>query len=429
MHRLPANRSSLRHLTFALLAACVLAASVSAPAMAAEVVVAARHERSVRGMIDGQAFLLLRGEHAQRGKAHGYLAAREILASINGVLSALEAQRPGMWDQRFVPLMARFDFAPRYQQELAGMLEGIREALPDAQERMLTALGREVGLDDLKIGQCLGDLLGMGCSSFSVWGDMTADGQPMTGRNLDYRTFPVSGLDAVIAVAPDEPGLRATLDLSFFGSIGAGTAMNSDGVFVALHDGGVRANQTPTVFTPRTLAIRSALEAADATHAAQDIAAKLRHTRPTMGSNLHISAPIDAAAPDTLPAVLEWDMREAEDGVTVRTLGLDEAGGLVCTNHFAQREAEPATEDSTRRFDRLTRSLDRAADGERPVELDDARRMLDMVAKNGENVTYLSCVVWPAQRRFALGVSPAHGRSATRAEWVTFTWDEVFGVE
>lgn len=430
MHRSTVNRSSLRRLTLALLATCALAALMSGPVLAAEVVVTDRHERSVRGTIDDQAFLLLRGDHVQRGKAHGYLAAREILASINGVLSALEAQAPGMWDQRFVPLMTRFDFAPRYQQELAGMLEGIREALPDARDRMLTPIGREVGIEDLKVGQCLGDLLGMGCSSFSVWGAMTADGQPMTGRNLDYRTFPVSGLDAIIAVEPDEPELKATLDMSFFGAIGAGTAMNSDGVFVALHDGGgARAGQAEGTFTPRTLAIRAALETAAPLNPAHDIAAKLRHTRPTMGSNLHVSAPMDPAEPAALPAVLEWDMREAEDGVTVRTLALDQVGGLVCTNHFAQREAEPASENSARRFNRLTRSLDNAFSREQAVNLNEARRMLDMVARNGDNVTYLSCVVWPAQRRFALGVTPEHGVSATRAPWVQFTWDEVFGAE
>jgi hypothetical protein len=415
-----------RQLTFALLAACALAA----PVWAAEVVVTDRHDRSVRGTIDGQAFVLLRGDHEQRGQAHGYLAAREILASISGVLSALEAQAPGMWDQHFVPMMARFDFAPRYEQELTGMLAGIRAALPDAPDRVLTPIGREVSIDDLKVGQCVGDLLGMGCSSFSVWGDMTPDGQPMTGRNLDYRTFPVSGLDAIIAIEPDEPDLKATLDMTFFGAIGAGTAMNSDGVFVALHDGGgVRAGQTQATFTPRVLAIRSALETADPQNPAGDIAAKLRRAKPSMGSNLHVSAPIDPASPATLPAVLEWDMRDTEEGVTARTRPLDQAGGLVCANHFAQREAEPASEDSARRFDRLTRSLEHVAGREGQIDLDGARRMLDMVAKNGDNVTYLSCVVWPAQRRFALGVTAEHGTSATRAQWVQFAWDDVFSAE
>jgi hypothetical protein len=428
MPRFTARRSHLGRLLCILIAACLPAAPVFAGSTA-EVVVTDRHERSLRGTIDGQAFLLLRGDHTERGKAHGYLAAREILGSINGTLSALESQRPGVWDRRFVPAMARFDFEPRYQQELAGMLEGIRAALPDPQDRVIEALGREVSLDDLKVGQCLGDLLGMGCSSFSIWGPLTADGQVMTGRNLDYWTYPVSGYDAVIAVEPDEPQLKATLDMAFFGTVGAGTSMNSDGVFVALHDGGVRTNQTEGTFTPRILAIRSALETADPENAAKYIAEQLRRTRPTMGSSLHVSAPLDPAEPGTLPAVLEWDMHEADGGVTVRAVSLDHPGGLVCTNHFAQRDGGDASDDSARRYDRLTDALEQSAQWERPVAFEDARRILDMVAKNGQTVTYISCLVWPAQRKVALGMTPDHGVSATKAPWVTFTWDDVFNAE
>ncbi|MCC7408084.1 MAG: hypothetical protein IT442_08430 [Phycisphaeraceae bacterium] len=401
-------------------------------AWAGQVEVTARQGRSVRGLLDGQAVLVLRGDAYERGYAHGYLGAKEILGSMQVMLPILEGQAPGTWEGKFVPLMARFEFSERDQKKLAGMLAGIRAALPEATDRMLETLGREVTVEDLKVNQCLGDILGMACSSFSVWGPMTEDGQAVTARNLDYIAFPVRQYSVIVAEEPTEAGVKKTIDLAFFGGVGASTVMNEDGLFVAIHDGHVKvAGPEGAKFTARVLALRAAVETADPRKGADGIAEKLRGRRPGMSTSFHVSCPIVEGVKETEPGVIEWDGRLKDGGVTVRRGKMTGGSvGLVCTNHFAQREDEGAGGNSVERFTTLTRDLRTAGGQKEKVGLEEAKGMLDAVGRNGERVTFLSCVVWPAKREMVLGISPEQGVSATKAgKWVEFGWGEIFGAE
>ncbi|MCC7146254.1 MAG: hypothetical protein IT443_07385 [Phycisphaeraceae bacterium] len=411
-----------------LLCAAIWASS----AWAKEVQVIARQGHSIRGTLDGQAVLVLRGDAYERGYAHGYLGAKEILGSMQVMLPILEGKAPGTWEGKFTPLMKQFEFSPRYEKELQGLLDGIQAALPDAKDRWLAPLGREVTIDDLKVNQCLGDILGMACSSFSVWGPMTDDGQPVTARNLDYIAFPVRQYSVIVAEEPTEPGLKKTIDLAFFGGVGASTVMNQDGLFAAIHDGNVKVPTPDGVkLTSRALALRTVVETADPLQGAAGIAQALRGVQPGMSTSLHISCPIVAGNPATEPGVIEWDARPEGDGVTVRQ-GKMKGGnlGLVCTNHFAKREDADAAGNTVERFSTLSQNLRQAGTKQEKVGLTEAKGMLDTVGRNGERVTFLSCVVWPAKREIALGISPEQGVSATRAEkWVEFSWEDIFAAE
>ena len=66
------------------------------------------------------------------------------------------------------------------------MIDGLRAARPKPEDRVLKSPGREITVDDLKAVNCLSDIMGAGCSSFSAWGSLTDDGAPVIGRNLDY---------------------------------------------------------------------------------------------------------------------------------------------------------------------------------------------------------------------------------------------------
>jgi hypothetical protein len=391
--------------------------------------VLARHGKSLRGTVGGVPLLVLRGTHRERGVARGILAGREIVRMLDeAVLPAIESQQPGLWSRHNVPSSKSFRLDERHEQELEGMLEGLRQALPQAADRMLTTLGREIAVDDLRAVQHLGERVG--CSSFTAWGPLTADGQPVTGRNLDYHTlFPVSPYLGVVAVEPAEEGLKATIDISGAISVGAATAMNADGVFVAVHDV-PRGPDCAPPFQVRPMGIRNGVEAADAASAVEGVAAALRRLPPAMGSNMHVSAPaVGEAAPDV--AVLEWDGRLEGQGVTVRR-ATDGRPFLVCTNHHLLRPVEPEDDDrewSETRYSRLTEALQAHLDAGRTLDLSEAVRLLDSVSANGESVTWYSAIVWPAERRFAFSISPSDGVSATRGRWVEFTWDGVFAAQ
>jgi hypothetical protein len=378
-----------------------------------------RFGKSWRGTIDGFPVLLLRGTHRERGEAHGRLEAGAILSLLDDVLiPSLHKLTPGCWEKKLVKESASFAIPARYQEELAGMLEGLRAALPRREVRMLKTLDREIGLEDLQALNCLSDILGAGCSSFSAWGGRTADGTPIVGRNLDYFAFPLSSKALLLAVEPAEKTLKATVDVLMPGFVGVGTALNSDGAFLALHDEKGLPGSATSNWVPRSLALRTAIETASGAGAVGDVEAALRGVPVRIGNNVHVCG---SAGPG---AVLEWDGNAKDGGVTTRGPGGGDS--LVCTNHYCLREKSDGGSDSGGRFATVSRGLEAAAAADRKVDLDIAKKLLQSVSRSGALVTHLSYVAWPAARRWTFSVSPQTGISASKGRWIAVEWKDVF---
>jgi hypothetical protein len=393
-------------------------------APAVDLQVQAKHGKSVRATYDGIPVLLLKGTHAERGRDHGFFCAREILALIDAFVPVVKGRKGGDWDKDIVPVARRFTWPKRFEEELGGLLAGIHEALPDAKARTLKSLSREISIDDLKVINSLSDLFGMGCSSFSAWGDLTEDGQVMTGRNADYATFAVPFLFCLMAVQPAEKEIKPTLSVGSYGLIASGTVLNSEGVFVALHDEGGLPRDGGTTIIPRVLSLQAAVEGARGDHAVEDVAQRLRKSPVAVGNNIHVSAPVVADRPETLPAILEWDGNSKEQGVTVRGVKAEEfKSGLACTNHYRARADRNA---GCGRYAKLSEALRRRASDGAKIDLATAQAMLDSVAPNGGTMTYLSVVVFPAKRRMVVALSPKAGVAATKGRWVPVDWEAVF---
>lgn len=345
-----------------------------------QVAVDVRHEKSWRGTIDGFTLLVFRGDAAERGSAQGRLAGKDILRVLDAVRSTVGPR----WKEAFVPASRRFAWPPRFEAEL---------------KALAAAAGADV--DDLRVLNCLSDLLGTGCSSFSAWGG----GEFVTGRNADYGLFPILEQVALVGRVPTEPGLKPTLELTILGNLGASTALNGDGAFLALHDEAGLPGAKASGWVPRALALREAIETASDV---EGIAAVLRRSPVKVGNNVHVSGPFT-------PAVLEWDGNAKDGGVTIRP---GENGRLACANHY-ERRASRANPESRGRYERLLKAepgIDDAA----------AKALLDGVAKSGAVVTYLSVLVRPASKRYAFAVSPKLGTAATKGRWITAEWDAVF---
>ncbi len=378
-----------------------------------------RHGRSFRGTVDGFPVLVLRGSHRERGEAHGRLEAAAVVSLLDDVVIAtLHKLAPGAWEKKFVKEAAGFAFPARYEEELAGLLEGLRAALPGAQDRTLKSVGREIRLEDLKALNCLSDLFGEGCSSFSAWGARTPDGTPIVGRNLDYFAFPLSTRAILLAEEPSEKGLRATVDVLMPGFIGVSTALNADGAFLALHDERGLPGAATSGWVPRSLALRTAIEGATGAGAVTDVAAALRGVPVRLGNNVHVCG---TSGPS---AVLEWDGNAKDDGVTTR--GPDGRPWLVCTNHYCLREKGDGGPDSGGRFAQVTRGLESLAAADRKLDLGLAKKLLEGVGRSGPLVTHLSYVAWPAARRWTFAVSPQTAVSASKGRWIALEWKDVF---
>lgn len=404
--------SGMKKIALALLLSIL--APGAAPSRSVEIL--EKHGQSLRGTLDGIPFLLLRGNARERGIDHGFLGGRDFLRVLDtALLPVLEFKRPGSWDKAFVGQAGQFTWPPRFQDEMAGFMEGLAKALPRKEDRTLKVLQREVSLGDLQALNALTDIFGAGCSSFSAWGDATVDGKPIVGRNLDYAGFPMSALFCIVAEEPTEPGLLPTVDFMAPGFLGAGTAMNGEGVFAAMHDESGLAGATKSGWVPRSIALRIAIESASAKSAIADLAASLRKSPVKVGNNIHV------CPPEPPSAVLEWDGNAKESGVTVRQSR--NGAPLVCTNHYLERAERATGGDSVDRHATLTKGLGKGG----KLDYDAAKALLSSVGRDGPGVvTHLSVIAWPAARRIAFAFSPGTGKSSTRGRWVSFGWDELF---
>ncbi|MCJ7751312.1 MAG: C45 family peptidase [Armatimonadetes bacterium] len=390
-----------------------------------------RHGQSCRGTVGGFPVLVLRGTHRERGEAHGFLAAKEIIKTCDAMAAAVngmdQSRTEGSgWSDAKV-LMSRFQFPERFQVELAGMLQGIQEALPEAGDRTLKATGAEVTLDDLRVLQC-GDVLElMRCSQFSAWGSLTPDGSTIIGRNWDYPPIFPHDTYCAFAVDPAEEGLQKTMDAMWFGMIGAGMAcLNEEGVYLSGNDAGSEDPSLVQSPVPAALAARMAGETA---RASDPLAAVQRSIdqKTALALLYHIVAPGGPGDQGSRAFVFEH-----APGATspfeerIRRPSSALANALILTNDplIGCRAGAEVCE----RYARIEEALfDPDAQGK--VGFEKARSILDSVAAVGPGTTtQYSAVVSPGRKEMRIAVAPAPEMPATKQDYVILQWDAVFGL-
>ncbi len=399
-----------------------------------EVVILTRHGRSVRGTLNDFPLLVLRGTHAQRGEAHGALAAREIIAMCDATASFLKlgayaAQRDDVGWEAGVRAVKQFTIPARFEEELAGMLQGIQRALPEPSDRVIKALGREITLDDLRLLET-GEIFElMRCSQFSAWGPLTADGQPIVGRNWDYPPLYSIDYACIMAIDPDEPELSPTLDGQWFGSIGSGLAtINQDGVYVAGNDAAVRADGLAQIKdpAPAALLLRQVLETAPRDQMVDQFVKQIRD-RVAIGLLFHFSGLGDGEGGQA--AVVEYDPRPQGFGIQVRRMQRRLPFAVVATNHCVASQHE-GRDESLGRYRTIADAINAHGRSRQPISFDDARAIMQSVAKaEPMNTTLYTAVAWPTHRRLMLAVAPAAGQPATQGRYVVVEWDTVFAIE
>ncbi|HHN46801.1 MAG TPA: hypothetical protein ENN09_05100 [Planctomycetes bacterium] len=387
---------------------------------AAEVAVSATHLKSCRGAIDDFPILILQGSAAERGEAHGRLAAREIIDTIDTAASALAERGKSSWDTLLAGA-GFFTYSKRFESEIAAMLYGINAALPDANDRVVPSLKRPVSAADIKALHYLADLR---CSQFSAWGPLTENGQVIIGRNADYAPIMKPSSNCLIAVIPSEPGLCATLDLLAFGSIGAGgLALNEHGVYLAPNNGDPKAYTRPGI-EPGPMIYRRALESAGPHSAIADVLAVFTSSDCSYSRIFHVAFPLAAGSTDT-PAAIQWDCSKQALPIVVRKPVQDMPHALVITNHFLPGGKQG---DSLNRYNAIDAAIRRHMRGGTKIGSREAKAILALVDKDTpQSATILSGIVWPAERKIEFAVSPSRGVSALKGAWRTVEWNDVFG--
>jgi len=245
---------------------------------------------------------------------------------------------------------------------------------------------REVIFEDLVAANVLADY---GCSSFTAWGEATASGEPIHGRNFDWAIDPGGRfleMHILKVYSSSEEGGARFASLTTPGLVGCVTCFTEEGVGLTMHNiwEALSATQS-TGIHPRMMAARSALTA---TWGADDVVAaaeaELEAAPQQAGNNLHLSFPL-SHDDGTAAVVFEFDgaTDHADGQVTVRQPGFDPdlvtGDAITCTNHYLQRADPPKENDSTQRIATLQAGLDEAA-ASGGLDAEAARALIEQVS-------------------------------------------------
>jgi len=223
------------------------------------------------------------------------------------------------------------------------------------------------------IGHALQDYMLVGCSSFAVWGDESADSSLLIGRNFDFYVGDDFAKNKLITFCTPDSGYRF-ISVGWPGMTGVLSGMNSEGLTVTIN---AAKSAIPTsAATPISILARQILQYAGNIDEAYQIAEKYK----TFVSE---SLLIGSAA-DGKTSIIE---KSPEKIALYNT----ESNRMICTNHF-QSEAfanderninNIATSDSPYRYERLEELLNESA----PVDYFKAANILrDRFGKGGEDI-------------------------------------------
>lgn len=306
--------------------------------------------------IEGISILRIWGSPWEKGYAHGYLIAEDIVTMLDNFISGntfgLNADK---WENEVMPAISIFNIEQRFEEELQGMLAGI-EARAGGKVN-IPALDRSLKYDDLAAINIGPDFFGIECSSFSAWGSMTADSNTITGRNFDWQEIPgvFEKQYVIVYVSTVGSNRLGFVTINWPGIIGCFTVMNAEGVTLNIND----TNGYPPIqtfgFYPRILIYREAIESAHAVTAINDIENILKARMTSTPQNLMITMPYGGN--NQTSAVFEYDGNVLiNSGVTTRKPDSTKFF-QICTNHCRERKQPIVCE----RFSLLSGELENIA--------------------------------------------------------------------
>lgn len=374
---------------------------------------------------EGQRVLHVWGTPEEMGFAHGFLLRESIVEVLDAyALSVVTPETLGAVGPLYGTVA---DVSDELRRESQGIVDGMKAA----GGAEVPGLGRALTANDLLVLNAMTDLLSIGCSSLSAWGEATqADaalaGEAVIVRNLDWSESPaLLRNQLLIAYSPSDPERQPLLSVAFAGYIGCLSCINEAGVTALFNMGyGEGAASLPEAlggFAPANLMLRDAVERRDVDDdglsTAQDIEHAVRGKTHAGSYILHVLEPAKlAAAAGRAPArVLEVEA----SGVHTRTPDAETKLGpslLAATNHLRGKEG-PQT---CSRYDRIQRSVKasaRAVDRERLWELGAAVRLPEVVHM---------MIVEPGSRSLRLWLRGPDESAESKRAPVVHEWDAVF---
>lgn len=343
---------------------------------------------------EGLPVLELWGTREQAAYAEGYLLAESFVSVFDDyIFSEQILPQPLVYENALIPAVRRqFVWPEDTLREVEALMAGARERLGGPPRSKV--LERDLTADDVLAANALADWFGLFCTAMTVWGPLSADGQPLTARNLDFPYTPAMAQAQIVKIRRAADRRRARIEVGWPGAIGVYTAMNADGVCIFMNDANGLAPSHAVGFTPRALTLREALETARPESYLQDIERVLRSRRVLVGNNILVSGPLrDGDAPPA--AVFEYDANDRTEGVTTRLPAAGRAGAasaLWCTNHLRARR-EPV---SCNRYDILETELAALSEAGRGLS---PAAAIELIRKTRQRMTLHTVCTQPHERR------------------------------
>jgi len=374
--------------------------------------------------VGGQKVLHVWGTPREMGHAHGALLRDGIIEVFDQY--ALKVIPPATVASAGVVYGTVADVPQVLRDEAEGIIAGMKQA----GGAEVSGLGRSLTANDLLLINAMTDLLSVGCSSVSAWGQSTAQDAELNGNAVVVRNLDWSDDDALlrnqvlIAFEPSDPTRQPVLSVAFAGYIGCLSCINEAGVTALFNmgygDGAAELGELMGGFAPANLLLRDTMERRDVdldgVSSAADVEAALRAKKHAGSYILHVLEPAKLARTlDRAPArILEVEA----DGVVARSpIQSDALGGnaLAATNHLRGKEGPQACS----RYSRIERSATRSKQSFNR----DGLWALGRSVRLGSVVHTM--LVEPDVRRLTLWLRQPDESQQSKREPVVHTWDSV----
>ena len=197
-------------------------------------------ENSIRKNTFGQWELVAKGNPMELGNNIGALSKELIVKQEEIFFSKVEEFVPSKFKQNLLRLFLAWYNRQMYvhiENEYKIEIDGISKYTSDKYDFIAEKYLRTLYLHGAHdIGHAMKDLALVGCSSFAVWGENTADGNLLIARNFDFFAGDDFAQDKVISFIEPEKGYKF-MSVSWAGMIGVMSGMNDKGLTVTINAG------------------------------------------------------------------------------------------------------------------------------------------------------------------------------------------------
>lgn len=266
--------------------------------------------------------LYVEGNPLERGIAKGKLTEKLMYEQEKVFVSKIEELVPSKFQQKIVRGFLRYFnreldeyVTDEYKAEIYGISQFTSTDFDFVAPLYWRTLYFHAAHD---IGHALQDLAMVGCTSFAAWGNHTADGKLILGRNFDFYINEEFVENKIVAFIHPDEGYKHAI-ITWPGFVGAVSGMNEKGLTVTINAG--KSSIPLKAKTPISIVTREILQYASNIEEAISIAKK---------REVFVSEAIMVGSAEDKTAVLievspkKFDVYRVESSAEL----------LICSNHF-----------------------------------------------------------------------------------------------